>query len=315
MQPAVKGMITASWAVTGSWYIKTRGRVLGIVTIGAPLASAVYTPLIARVVEAGVSFSTAFAATGIVVIIIGILSIFMVRSKPEEVGLTPDGLPAPEGETRMPPKNAEKTKWTFKRVLSCKEFWAISMGFSCLFAIQTGFMSIFVKRMLDLGVSMNFALNAMTGSSLVGILLSYLWGWLDDKRGTNKATFAFSVSILFMSVSMLLAGITNGNMVFIIIAVIGTASSSGGLPNLQPSLMAYVFGRRDMMHISKWYNIIFGILTTPSLLLFNWIRDTTGSYDNVYWICTVLAVIAIVCFALIKKTYDPDRLKIGNAAE
>ncbi len=62
----------------------------------------------------------------------------------------------------------------------------------------------------------------MTISALVGIPLSYFWGWLDDKIGTKKSCYTLAVGFLLMSVAMVMA--RNGNIVIVAMAVIGIAA-------------------------------------------------------------------------------------------
>jgi MFS family permease len=112
---------------------------------------------------------------------------------------------------------------------------------------------------------------------------------------------------------MLLA--SGGNMTFIIIAVIGVASATGGMPNLNPSSIAYVYGRRDFMANLRWVMMIAGAISAPASTLFNWIYDTQGNYDTVYMICSVISIIAIVSFTMIRRTYDTERLALRDVVK
>jgi hypothetical protein len=108
---------------------------------------------------------------------------------------------------------------------------------------------------------------------------------------------------------------SGGNMVFIIIAVIGVASATGGLPNLNPSSIAYVYGRKDFMANLRWIMMIAGAISAPASTLFNWIYDTQGNYDSVYMICSFVSIIAIISFILIRRTYDPERLALKDTVK
>jgi MFS transporter, OFA family, oxalate/formate antiporter len=182
-----------------------------------------------------------------------------------------------------------------------------------MFTVMTGFMSIFIPRMIELKVPLPLALNFLTGASILGMFLSYMWGWIDDKKGAHKASIGLAVGYLFMSVAMLLA--SGGNMAFIIIAVIGVASATGGLPNLNPSSIAYVYGRMNFMANLRWIMMIAGAISAPSSTLFNWIYDTQGNYDSVYKICSIISVIAVISFIMIRRTYDPERMALKDTVK
>jgi MFS family permease len=116
-----------------------------------------------------------------------------------------------------------------------------------------------------------------------------------------------------MSIAMLLA--SGGNRIFIIIAVLGVASATGGLPNLNPSSIAYVYGRKNFMANLRWIMMIAGGISAPASTLFNWIYDTQGNYNSVYMICSIISVVAIISFVLIHRTYDPERLALKDTVK
>jgi MFS family permease len=310
---ASKGMLLSAYVVCTNWYITTRGRTLGIVTMGCPVGSALYVAIMMRIIEATGNLPLAHTVWGIVIILFGAVAGFMLRGKPEDVGLQPDGIRRGEDEIVDLRKNPEATQWPLNRLVRNPEAWFLVIGWGGLFIIMTGFMSIFVVRLLELGVTLPMALNFLTLSAVIGIGLSYLWGYIDDKKGAHKASVGLAAGYFFMSVAMLVA--SNGNMIFIVIAVIGLSCVTGGLPNLNPSLVAYVYGRRDFMPVNRWLLVAQGMMAAPAAIFFNWIYDTRGNYNAVYLICSIVAMVSMVSFLMIKKTYDPERLAIKEAVK
>ena len=157
------------------------------------------------------------------------------------------------------------------------------------------------------------ALNYMSAASIIGVALSYLWGWIDDKFGAHKASVGLAVGYLIMSVAMLAA--SDGNQIMILIAVLGLSSATGGMPNLNPSSVAYVYGRQDFMPNLRWIMLVSGALSAPASTIFNFIYDKMGSYNYVYLVCSILSLIAIICFALIRRSYDPERKAFSGVAK
>jgi MFS family permease len=199
--------------------------------------------------------------------------------------------------------------WSLKRLFTTPETYFLMIGWACMFWIMTGFMSIFVPRMLELGIPLFTAANYLSMASILGIFLSYAWGWIDDKFGAPKASIGLGCGYLFMSLAMWFA--SNGNQVLIIIAVVGVACATGGLPNLNPSSIAYVYGRKVFMSNLRWIMLVAGGLSAPAVVVFGMIKDTYGSYDSVYLLCSILGVIAILSFAMIRRSYDPDRKAVN----
>lgn len=309
-----KGMVLGGLSACTNWYISTRGRILGIVTMGCPLASAVYTNVMTRLIMATGSFKLVFTVWGVIIAVLGIVTAPMLKTRPEEYGLYPDGILRSEEELAVLRRDPnEDGGWDLKRLFTTRETYLLMFGWASMFIIMTGFMSIFIPRMLEIGVPMPLALNFLSIASIIGIFLSYFWGWVDDKYGAHKASIGLACGYLFMSLAMLAA--SNGNMVLVVIAVIGLASATGGMPNLNPSSVAYVYGRKDFMPNLRWIMLVSGAISAPASTLFNYIYDSTGSYNNVYVICSVLGVISIVCFSLIRHSYDPERQALKGVAK
>lgn len=292
-------MVLGGLSACTNWYISTRGRILGIVTMGSPISSAVFTNGITRLIMATGSFVNVFTGVGIGIIIIGLVTAPLLKPSPEPYGLCPDGILRSDEElAALRDAQNEEGGWDLKRLFTTKETYFLMIGWACMFTILTGFMSIFIPRMLEVGVAMPTALNYLSIASIIGVVLSYLWGWIDDKLGAHKASVGLAISYLLMSIAMLAA--SGGNKIMIFIAVLGLSSATGGMPNLNPSSVAYVYGRRDFMPNLRWIMLVAGGLSAPASTIFNWIYDSMGSYNYVYVVCTVLAVVAILCFALIR---------------
>ena len=148
-----RGMVLGGLQACTNWYISTRGRVLGIVTIGSPAASAVFANAVTRGIEATGSFSRVYTIIGVLVILLGILSAPLLRPAPEPLGLQPDGLPrSPEELARLKEFSAQTGGWNVKRLFTTKETWFLCVGWTCMFFVMTCFMTIFIPRMLEIGV-------------------------------------------------------------------------------------------------------------------------------------------------------------------
>lgn len=315
-------MILAVQGVVTNWYISTRGRVMGIYTIAAPLGTAFFPNFLLHLValtNKGVdpskgqvyNFVPIWTILGVIIIAFGISCLFLVRSKPEEVGLLPDGIERSAEQIKVLTCE-EPSEWSVGRLLKTPETWLLSVGTAAWIWVMNGFMSLFVVAMMtEFYVPPTTSVWYLTISSLLGIVISYAWGVVDDKFGTPVACRGLSVSYFFMSLSMYLA-IRTHFMPLIVISVLGIAFASGGIPNLQPSVYAYVYGRKQFMHANKVVMPLMTIIGCPSTYLFTVIQEKTGSFMPVYIICMVCSVVAFICFLFIRKSYDPERLALNE---
>lgn len=295
-------LLVLGTAVITNWFNSTRGRMLGFVTIGAPFSTAVCVPVIQRLLMSGVAFSTIFTVFGVAILVFGGLAYACVPYLPEDVGLHADNAAeAPAAQT----DTGATSKWSLKELVTCKEAWLIMLGFGLMMLVSNCVMPLLFPHFMEIGVDPNTVLNLMTISAIVGIPLSYFWGWLDDKIGTKKACYTLAVGFLLMSVAMVLA--KNGNVIIVAMAVIGIAAVIGGAPNLNPSMIVNVFGASEYLNVNRYLNIGQNILRLLALVMMSAIRDLTGSYVPGYVVCVILSLAALVCFIAIRNRYSQEK--------
>ena len=127
----------AGFQLAANWFIKYRGRVLGIITLGSPLFSVVGVGGMTTLIQTHWNGDYRFFYVGITVVLvaIAICTRFFLRDTPEEVGLYPDGAdhaPLSEGEE-------EEIHMTVKQVLSEKRAWLLIVSYGAFqFIINNG---------------------------------------------------------------------------------------------------------------------------------------------------------------------------------
>jgi len=288
-------------AVVTNWFNTTRGRMLGFVTIGAPFSTAVCVPVIQRLLMAGIPFKNIFTVFGIAILVFAVLAYLLVPYLPEDVGYHADN--AAERHVEETDTGAT-SKWSLAELVRCKEAWFIMLAFGIMMLVSNCVMPLLFPHFLEIGVDPNTVLNLMTISAIVGIPLSYFWGWLDDKIGTKKACYTLAIGFMLMSVAMVLA--KNGNIIIVAMAVIGIAAVIGGSPNLNPSMIVNVFGASEYLNVNRYLYIGQNILRLLALVMMSTIRDLTGSYVPGYVVCVALSVVALLLFVGIKKRYSEE---------
>ena len=317
-------LILAVQGVVTNWYISKRGKVMGIYTMAAPLGTAFFPNFLIHMVAltnpdvdpaaGGVyNFAPIWTVVGIIIIVLGIAFLFTTRTRPDELGLYPDGIIRSKEEIDVLTR-PEPSSWSVGKLLKCPEMWMVTIGTSGWLWVMGGFMSLFVVvMMIEFSVPPTNSVWYLTFASLLGIVISFLWGVIDDKFGTPIACRGLSFSYFLMSAAMLLAVVTHIQPI-IYISVVGIAFATGGIPNLTPSVFGYVFGRKQFMHANKVIGPLSVIISCPATWVFTKIQEVTGSFKPVYVICMIAAAISFVAFLFLKKTYDPERNALKDAA-
>ncbi|MCL2670338.1 MAG: MFS transporter, partial [Syntrophaceae bacterium] len=127
-----------------NWFVEQRGRAMGIKGIGERLGSALL-PLLVQFLILSLGWRAAWGVLGGVVFLIsGIPALLLLRRRPEDMGLLPDGQ-AEEGQGRStagcPKKTApeeEELVWTRAQATHTRAFWTLSTVTCLIPFVQAG---------------------------------------------------------------------------------------------------------------------------------------------------------------------------------
>ena len=110
--------------LVNQWFVSRRGRAVGLMTLGSMLSTALF-PSFARFLIDSIDWRGAYAVLGIVAIgLIVPVALFVVRNRPEDIGLFPDGASQPPAsEIRQAAAGAPRNI----RVFSSPGFWLLAL--------------------------------------------------------------------------------------------------------------------------------------------------------------------------------------------
>jgi MFS family permease len=150
--------IVAYSAILAHWFEKKRGLASGIAVSGMGLGTFVMVPLSQHFISLW-GFRLSFILLGILVLIILLpLNGLLLRHKPQELGLYPDGSDAPISPM-MDEQNKENSvdfktdDWTLRRAAGTRRFWALIFfpffAFLGLFIVQVHNVKFLVDQGID----------------------------------------------------------------------------------------------------------------------------------------------------------------------
>ena len=288
-------------SLIAKWFPKTKGTILGITTLGLPLASIVITPLLNLGVERrGLDF-TVFIFGGIL-ILIGICSRFMLHNTPEEVGCYPEN----DASLTVTIENRYVSKWTIGRLVQTKETWLLATAFGIAFLITVVYTSQMIPYLIELGFQRNSALTILSVFSIVGAGFSVLTGVLDTKFGTKKASAIF----MLWNMAAIFIGIVGKNSpIIIIMSVTMLSCISGGAANLLPSFIISIYGAQDYTAANRVIFTIACIIRAFSFTLIAFGLELTHSYYRTFSATFILALIGFVCILFIRnRKLEPEQV-------
>ena len=278
----------AGFQLAASWFIRFRGRVLGIITLGSPLFSIIGTSLCNRIIaQMGGDYRPFYVGLAVLLVLVGVLTVLFIRDTPEEVGLFPDGADhAPRSE-----QGNEDVNLTVGQVLGQKKSWLMICNYGSFTFVINACMGSMVAWFIHLALSNmdKVAAGPMGGAvemfgpmvlfvgqaskwlmvgAILGIPMSFIFGVIDDKLGTPVASVVLGLTeflpiIGLMGQAKAVAETGACNAPMLVLWGFGVACMTGGVPTMHPSSIGYAFGRREYQSANR---VIMAIQLIPSAL-------------------------------------------------
>lgn len=274
-----------------NWFVEKRGLAMGITLSGFGLGGLLMLPLASYLIST-LDWRMAYHILGLLICVCLIpLSIFVMRHKPEERGLLPDGRTSQEGETEIPSTvdSRDNASWTLSSALRTRTFWLIVGALSLAFVGTGAVITHLIPFLQDTGTSHQMAsttLGLAIGVSIFGRIIA---GHISDRVPIRYVIMlCFLLQIVGLAI---LLGVGSIAMVWVFVIVFGLAI--GGMFALEPLLVSQYFGLTSFGAIygGIWALIAVGFAGGP--LLAGYIFDATGGYDLAFILFIIATLIAI----------------------
>jgi len=255
------GILSLAITVSVSnWFVRMRGRAMGITRIGDRFGSTLL-PLMVQFLILMYGWRMAWGILGVVVFFMsGIPSLLFLRRRPEDMGLLPDGAssaserisgdPSREKD-RIKPSNVDSEPiWTRAQAIRTKAFWMLIFLSSLIPFLTAGINFHIYPFLTDQGFSEMTAVLILSTISVSGMVGSPIWGMLVERfRIQNLLTINVLGSgllflLLYWAVKFKFDGVLGTGIVFFLAALHGTLH--GGRNPMITLAWAEFFGRRSL---------------------------------------------------------------------
>lgn len=280
--------------VVANWFDKKRGLALGFASTGIGLGAFIMPSLTQFLIDES-GWRGAYLGLAVTSLVIGLPVVWLfLKGSPEEVGLLPDGVNAPEIPVLHPSPAAGMRVGEAMRTLT---FWQLCGIFFCVAACGNGTIAHIAPLLTDRGISGRSAALAASLFGAASILGRVINGYLVDRFFAPRVA-----AVLFggaaAGVALLWSGLS-GASVFLAAALVGLAI--GAESDVMPFLVSRYFGMRSMAEL---YGCIFGSYTLGNATgryLFGTGFDTTGSYRTPLACAFALLVLAVIATLSLRK--------------
>jgi MFS family permease len=298
------GLISLAAGVTVSkWFIRQRGYAISVMSLGTRLGFALM-PISVQLIINASGWRTAALALAATVAVLGVLpSLRWLHSRPEDMGLLPDGEGEPYVIDPSRPAPPPEVNWTRADAVRTRAFWLVTLSVS-LMSLAGGAVNLHqIPHLVDRGLSADTAAFVITIVAIFGGLGVLLEGVLDAKFGarwtmiTGLVGSAAGLAILVMvhSVAMaLLFAVVNGLFFGLLVAS-------------QQVVFADYFGREALGAIRG--NATPFQLGTNAFgpILAGAAFDLTGSYSAAFIPLVFAYIIAALALVIARRPIPPAR--------
>ena len=311
---ACTSMLTVKMLIA-KWFKRREGTALGIVVAATAVGGGIG-PVVTSYLLSQFGWRIVQLILGMIIFVVVVpVFWFVVRDKPEDLGLTIDGNPAPE--TGAAKKSVtELQDLTLKEALSTSTFWlicsAILLFHVCVISISQHFVLFLTDRGLGLR-SASAGLSILLSASIVGRLG---FGALSDKYSKKRLIIMAYAVLAVMSFTLFLLGTSwlslfarSTAAVYVVAALIGVGYG-GGIVSV-PVVAGKCFGLSSLGKIFGLIMLFNAIGGTIGPILAGRLFDMTGSYQWSFFMVSMAAFIAVGCLSFIKT--DLREMKHGPA--
>ena len=290
--------------LVNQWFVAYRGRAIAFMGLGAVLSTAIFPPL-ARALIDNLGWREAYAVLGIIVMsLIVPVSLLVIRNRPEDMSLSPDGRSQPYLDTARQSDSVfqEVSSGSRTPVLRSFTFWLLALPMAAPGLVSTALVFHQTSIFKEAGLTATLAAGVFVVFSVSAALTSVAGGFVVE-RMSPKLLYGFSM--LMLLAALLLAVVMNSAFVAVLYVIImGVANGSQQI--VQGVIWAHYYGRHRLGRI-QGTGMTIGICGSaigpfPLALL----HDATGSYSVGLLVLTSLPVLSLISILFAHPTSRGD---------
>jgi MFS family permease len=266
-----------------NWFVRRRGLAMSIAYAGAG-ASILVMPLVQRLIEQHGWRAACISLGAVILVALAPLNL-LLRKRPEDLGLAPDGDAVPAGTAQaaradnVVDRAWAAVDWTLARAMRTARFWWLASGYAAMMFAWYAVQVHQTKYLVEIGFSGTYAAWALGFVSLVGIPGQIALGHISDRIGREWVWTVGCVGFAICYAALLvMAGAPSSALLWVMVFAQGFLGYA--ITSVVGAIPAEIFQGRH-------YGGVFGTLMGMAIAggaLGPWVTglafDLTGSYTT-----------------------------------
>ncbi len=268
-------LMMGSSNMVSQWFTRKRGTALGLMTMGFGISMAVHPELSQWLIE-WVGWREAWFWIGVTTWILVLPPIVILAiSKPEDVGLHPDGVNRSSTDEDGAESVGPQMDFTLSEALRAPAFYIVAASLFTLSMLVTSLHFYQVSIFADQGLGPNIATKCFAVSSVTMIVMMPVVGRMLDQAPTERMVAA---GLIVLTASLLLASVISGLWTAVLFAVVFGLLNAVSM-NYVSFMWPRYFGRTHLGRIQGVGQTITVIGASLGPLPLAISKDYFGSYD------------------------------------
>ena len=281
-----------SATVVNNWFDRRRGLAFGFFFTGISLGAALV--FVVNFLVESLGWRDATLVIGVTTFVIGLPLASILRDRPEDFGMLPDGDP-PDSAPARPAAGFAEHGLTLRQAMRTSAFWTLSIGFASRNFVIAGMAAHFIPAVVDKGFSSTTGaqmLLVFAGAAFVNRLLT---SYISDYVPKTKMTALMVAIGVGAFLIMMWAESIWVIVIFVVVYSVAWAGSGGGMIS---AIRGEFFGRANYAVISGAGNLVQagGEVLGPAAA--GILYDRTGSYTNAYFVFIGMLSLSTVALLL-----------------
>lgn len=302
-----QGLLVMSVAIN-NWFRRKRTMAQAIMLLGFSMAGLVGVPAIG-LLQTMAGWHTAAIGTGLFIWVVGLPCAQLLRTRPEDYGLTPDGIsadatPVARSRHRAGPEHS----FTLSQAIHTRSFWLLAVSWA-VGNVGMGVAQMYLYLHLEkgaAGLSHASATAVWAVASFSNIPFRLVGGFLGDRLPKNVmlagATMLMATSVFILAIA------TSLEMAFVFAVVYGIGW--GIRTPIMSALQADYFGLRSLGKIVGWLQSLSLPLTIAAPIIVGHAGDVQGTYRMAFIVTSMVSFLGGAMLFLA----TPPRLSVTDEA-
>ncbi len=284
-----------AFTVIATWFAHKRGTAMAVVTFIAGFSSTIFVPLTDALLVA-YGWRQAVFILGILLGAITIpLHALVLRRKPTDLGLQPDG-------AANTVKQAAKPSVSIGAVLRSRYFWLLTLAFSLSTLSISAVRVHFIPLLISVNIHPSSAALASGAIGVMQVIGRMIFAPV-ERRFSSKTMVVGVFVLLALSLPALLLG-NAPLLILTFVALFGMAIGTHTLT--RPLIVADTYGAAFFGRISSVMVIFVTLARTIAPFAAGVIYDVFGAYDWMLILATAFSLVAVILIVLLPKGHHGE---------